>query len=165
MDFSTVYQRLENNLYEDPEAFVRDVRLIFSNSRAYNTMPRSRVCLGCNTLIRNQDEGGNNLIRISWAQMNKLVFISMPPTGRLRDLCRSVLRCFNQLQKHFRHSTLFWIKWPLHDLVLVIPPPPLVKVASNTRPCPKLGGTILNGGEGGGECYISHLRVTSSDLK
>lgn len=45
MDFSTVYQRLENNLYEDPEAFVRDVRLIFSNSRAYNTMPRSRVCM------------------------------------------------------------------------------------------------------------------------
>lgn len=43
MDFSTVYQRLENNLYEDPEAFVRDVRLIFSNSRAYNTIPRSRI--------------------------------------------------------------------------------------------------------------------------
>ena len=45
MDFSTVYRRLEDNLYNDPEAFVRDVRLIFSNSRAYNTLPRSRVCL------------------------------------------------------------------------------------------------------------------------
>jgi len=43
MDFSTVYRRLEDNLYNDPEAFVRDVRLIFSNSRAYNTVPRSRV--------------------------------------------------------------------------------------------------------------------------
>lgn len=43
MDFSTVYQRLENNLYTDPDTFVRDVRLIFSNSRAYNTMPRSRI--------------------------------------------------------------------------------------------------------------------------
>jgi len=43
MDFSTVYRRLEDNLYNDPEAFVRDVRLIFSNSRAYNTLPRSRI--------------------------------------------------------------------------------------------------------------------------
>lgn len=43
MDFSTVYRRLEDNLYSDPETFVRDVRLIFSNSRAYNTMPRSRI--------------------------------------------------------------------------------------------------------------------------
>lgn len=43
MDFSTVYRRLEDDLYNDPETFVRDVRLIFSNSRAYNTMPRSRI--------------------------------------------------------------------------------------------------------------------------
>ena len=43
MDFSSVCRRLEDNLYNDPETFVRDVRLIFSNSRAYNTVPRSRV--------------------------------------------------------------------------------------------------------------------------
>ncbi|KAL9968709.1 hypothetical protein ACROYT_G020827 [Oculina patagonica] len=43
MDFSSVYRQLEDNLYTDPEAFVRDVRLIFSNSRAYNTIPRSRI--------------------------------------------------------------------------------------------------------------------------
>ena len=43
----------------------------------------------------------------------------------------------------------------LHDLVLMIPPPPLVKVASNTRSCSKLGGTTLSGREEGGECYIS----------
>ena len=35
---------------------------------------------------------------------------------------------YNQLQKHLRHSTVFWLKWPFHDLVLVIPPPP-----SNTK--------------------------------
>ena len=52
---------------------------------------------------------------------------------------------YNQLQKCLRHCTVFWPKWPVHDLVLVISPPPLIKVASNTRPCSKLGGTTLNG--------------------
>ena len=47
--------------------------------------------------------------------------------------------------------TVFWHKWPVHDLVLVIPPPPLIKVASNTRPYSKLGGTTLNGREEGGQ--------------
>ena len=44
------------------------------------------------------------------------------------------------------------------------PPSPLIKVASNTRPCSKLSGTIFDGGEGE-ETIISHRRVTSSDLK
>ena len=35
------------------------------------------------------------------------------------------------------------------------PPPPLIKVASNTKPCSKLGGTTLNGREEGGQYYIS----------
>ena len=39
--------------------------------------------------------------------------------------------------------------------MLVIPPPPLIKVASNTRPYSKLGGTTLNGREEGGQYYIS----------
>ena len=63
--------------------------------------------------------------------------------------------CYNQLQKCLRHCTVFWHKWPVHDLVLVIPPPPLIKVASNTRPYSKLGGTTLNGREEGGQYYIS----------
>ena len=33
------------------------------------------------------------------------------------------------------------------------PPPPLIKVASNTRPYSKLGGTTLNGREEGGQYY------------
>ena len=37
--------------------------------------------------------------------------------------------------------------------MLVIPPPPLIKVVNNTRPCSKLGGTTLNGGEEGGERF------------
>ena len=64
------------------------------------------------------------------------------------------LNCYNQLQKYLRHCTVFWHKWPVHDLVLVIPPPPLIKVASNTRPYSKLGGTTLNGREEGGQYYI-----------
>ena len=38
--------------------------------------------------------------------------------------------------------------------MLVIPPPPLIKVASNTRPYSKLGGTTLNEREEGGQYYI-----------
>ena len=34
--------------------------------------------------------------------------------------------------------------------MLVIPPPSLIKVASNARPYSKLGGTTLNGREEGG---------------
>ena len=49
----------------------------------------------------------------------------------------------NQLQKYLRHCTVF---------MLVIPPAPLIKVASNTRPCSKPRGTTLNGKEEGGQC-------------
>ena len=39
--------------------------------------------------------------------------------------------------------------------MLVIPPPPLIKVASNRRPYSKLGGTTLDGRKEGGQYYIS----------
>ena len=68
------------------------------------------------------------------------------------------------LAKVLETYTVFWLKWSVHDLVLVTPPQPLFKVASNTRPCPKLVGTTLNGGEEGGH-YLSHRPVTSSDLR
>ena len=49
---------------------------------------------------------------------------------------------------------------------LVLPPPPLIKVASNTRPCSKLGGTTLYEREEGGQYYtLSHSLVNSSNLK
>ena len=81
-----------------------------------------------------------------------------------RSGCSKSLYCYNQLQQYLRHCTVFWLKWPVHDLVLVSPPPPLFKVASNTRPCSKLGGTTLNGGRRG-VSILSHRLVTSSDLK
>ena len=71
---------------------------------------------------------------------------------KLRVGCR--VPCDNQLQKYLRHCTVFWHKWPVHDLVLVIPPPPLIKVASNTRPYSKRGGTTLNWREEGGQYYM-----------
>ena len=74
---------------------------------------------------------------------------------RVRSRTLASLACYNQLQKYLRHCTVFWHKWPVHGLVLVIPPPPLIKVASNTRPCSKLGGTTFNGREEGGQYYIS----------
>ena len=57
-------------------------------------------------------------------------------------------------------TTVFWLRWPVRDLVLVtpppppkpsLPPPPLIIVANNTRPCSKLGGTTFNGREEGSQ--------------
>jgi len=69
--------------------------------------------------------------------------------------CVALSRCYDQLQKYWRHCTVFWHKWPVHDLVLVNPPPHLIKVASNTRPYSKFEETTLNGREEGGQYYIS----------
>ncbi|CAH2062052.1 unnamed protein product, partial [Iphiclides podalirius] len=43
MDLGTVRERLEGGAYSRPEQFARDVRLVFSNSRLYNTNKRSRI--------------------------------------------------------------------------------------------------------------------------
>ena len=56
-----------------------------------------------------------------------------------------------QLQKYLRHCTLFWVKRPAHDLVLVNPPLPLIKLA---RPSSKLKGTTLNGEKEVGEYFL-----------
>ena len=47
------------------------------------------------------------------------------------------LRCDNQLPKYLRHCAVFWLQWPIDDLLLVIPPH-LIKVSSITRSCSKL---------------------------
>ena len=38
------------------------------------------------------------------------------------------LYCYNQLQKYLRHCTVFWLKWLVHDLVLVTPLHPFSKL-------------------------------------
>lgn len=43
MDLQTVKEELLGGNYESPNEFAKDVRLIFTNSRNYNTNKRSRV--------------------------------------------------------------------------------------------------------------------------
>lgn len=46
MDLGTVRQNVQNNVYKVPHEFCIDMRLIFQNSRLYNTNKRSRVSCG-----------------------------------------------------------------------------------------------------------------------
>lgn len=43
MDLGTVSETLMGGNYEDPMEFAKDVRLIFSNSKAYTPNKKSRV--------------------------------------------------------------------------------------------------------------------------
>lgn len=43
MDLTTVQSKLEGDVYSTPKEFADDVRLIFQNSKAYNTNKRSKV--------------------------------------------------------------------------------------------------------------------------
>ena len=43
MDLHTVKEQLECGVYDNPPEYARDIRLIFHNSKAYNTNKRSRV--------------------------------------------------------------------------------------------------------------------------
>lgn len=45
MDLQTVKEELLSGNYMTPMEFAKDMRLIFQNSRAYNTNQRSRVSL------------------------------------------------------------------------------------------------------------------------
>ncbi|KAK9885011.1 hypothetical protein WA026_009238 [Henosepilachna vigintioctopunctata] len=45
MDLSTVREKLQNDEYRTPYDFSEDVRLIFENSKRYNTNPKSRIYL------------------------------------------------------------------------------------------------------------------------
>ena len=82
------------------------------------------------------------------------IYSLLPITRTLATAVARTLR-YNQLQNYLRHCTVFWHTWTVLDLMLVIPPPPFIKVTSNTRPYSKLGGTTLNGREEGSQYYIS----------
>ena len=43
MDLTTVMSKVEGDMYSTPNEFAEDIRLIFANSKAYNTNKRSRV--------------------------------------------------------------------------------------------------------------------------
>ena len=71
----------------------------------------------------------------------------------------------NQLPEHLRHCTVFWLKWPIDDLLLVIPPPPRIKVSSIRKSCSELWEKQLWMDGRREVSIISHRPVTSSDLK
>lgn len=43
MDLGTIREQLQCDNYDSPREFARDVRLVFSNSKLYNTNKKSRV--------------------------------------------------------------------------------------------------------------------------
>ena len=63
---------------------------------------------------------------------------------------------YNWLQKYLRHCTVFWLKWPVHDLLLVIPAP-----STPYQSCQQYK-TMLKTWRNN---FESHRPVTSTDLK
>ena len=72
--------------------------------------------------------------------------------------------CYNQLQKYLRHGTVFWLKWPVHDLVLETPLHPLSKLLAIQDHAQNLEEQLWMGGRRE-VSILSHRPVTSSDLK
>ena len=80
------------------------------------------------------------------------------------ELYRVLFPGYNQLQKILRHCAVFWLKWSVHDLVLVIPLHPLSKLQAIEDHAQDLEEHL--GMEGWRKvCIMSHRPVTSSDLK
>ena len=77
--------------------------------------------------------------------------------------CQAVRRGFTVLDKFICTTTSCKSTWDTVpyfginglSMILCLWSPSLIKVSSNTRPYSKLGGTTLNGREGGGQYYIS----------
>lgn len=71
MDLGTVSETLFESNYENPMEFAKDIRLIFSNSKAYTPNKKSQVRAGaaCQTMVSNT--GGSGIFTTS------LLFLSM----------------------------------------------------------------------------------------
>ena len=65
------------------------------------------------------------------------------------------IKSYNQLQKYLRHSTIFWLTWALHHLVLVIPLHPLAKLRAIQDHAQNLEEQLWMEGKGEVEYYIS----------
>ena len=86
------------------------------------------------------------------------------PSNKKRGLITVPSIYYNQLQKYLRHCTVFWHKWPVHDLVLVIPLHPLSKLLAIQDHTQNLEEQLWMGGRR--EVSIIFYRpVTRSDLK
>ena len=69
---------------------------------------------------------------------------------------------YNQLQKYLRHCTVFWLKWPVHDLVLVTPHlHPFSKLLAIQDHAQNLQEQLGMGGGGGSVFYLKDLRLAA----
>ena len=112
-----------------------------------NVVKKAKFVLFFDTIIRDLENQAKDLV------------------SRLKNMTVHMYYIFKvryQLQKYLRHRTLFWLKWPAHDLVLVNPPLPLVKLA---RPCSKRKGATLNGEKEVGEYFLLQTCDYGSDLQ
>jgi bromodomain and WD repeat domain-containing protein 1/3 len=75
MDLSTVKDKLFNDKYETPNEFYNDMRLIFQNSRTYNTNKRSRIYVMTVRLAAIFEEHINKLIR-NWKMAKRRNYAS-----------------------------------------------------------------------------------------
>ena len=85
-------------------------------------------------------------------------------TGFISQLQSSQYNGYNQLQKYLRHCTVFWLKWPVHDLVLVTPLHPFSKLLAIQDHAQNLEEQLWMGGRRE-VSILSHRPVTSSDSK
>ena len=69
-----------------------------------------------------------------------------------------------QLQKYLRHWTVIWLKWPVHDLVLVTPLHPILKLLAIQGHAKKLDEQLWMGGRRE-VSIVSQRPVNSSDLE
>lgn len=88
MDLRTIKEDLLGGNYESPLDFCKDMKLIFQNSRNYNTNKRSRVSLlwGCNYMISPVTVLGR---LHCWGQIN------FPPQGNSKILTFNNLKSKN----------------------------------------------------------------------
>ena len=86
-------------------------------------------------------------------------FHKTPPVNK--GLC--IWICYTQLQKYLRHCTVFWHKWPVHDLLLVMLHP-LSKLLAIQDQAQNLEEQLWMGGRRE-VSVISHRPMTSSNLK
>lgn len=65
MDLGTVSETLYEGNYESPVEFAKDVRLIFSNSKAYTPNKKSQVCEDIASAICNQKESSLEALSVT----------------------------------------------------------------------------------------------------
>jgi len=96
MDLRTVKEDLLGGNYDDPLDFAKDVRLIFLNSKNYNTNKRSRV---------------SHLARSDWLLLQIVIYSKPMPNVQLYCHCHCCYSCCDFLVDFFLPLLLsLWVK-------------------------------------------------------